>query len=345
MNQPTSRARGDPRGFTLIELLVVISVIGVLIALLLPAVQAAREAARGMQCTNNLKQVALATANYVERYCCLPQGVAMVDQSVAYPDWKGPLHSSGPFVAILPDLGQHALFNAVNFDGHMWEPMHATICATGISTFWCPSDPTVIQSQTIADYYWDGVSAEFAYTSYAGNSGPVVFATNLPDVRILNKNSGVFHSRSAIRPADVIDGLSQTIVFGERGHGLVAAGDRIWWNWWPSWGWDTLFSTWYGINPHRRTPAGTDQRWWATIHSLSSFHASGANVAMLDGSVRFLKDSIDSWPIDPAEGDKIFFWDDSCPCLRYRPRDGERLGVLQALSTRNGQEIINAEDY
>jgi prepilin-type N-terminal cleavage/methylation domain-containing protein/prepilin-type processing-associated H-X9-DG protein len=354
------RKQPAPTGFTLIELLVVIAVIGVLIGLLLPAVQAAREAARRAQCSNNLKQLGLATASYMDRFGCLPQGAGVVAGSVAYPDWQGPLWSSSPFVALLPDLEQRALFDAVNYDGHMWEPMNLTVIATGVASFWCPSDPTTSQSQMIVDYYWPGVDGRFAYTTYAGNQGPWIAETPLPNDHILNQNLGVFHSRSGIRAADVTDGLSFTMVFGERAHSLLVAEERVWWHWWPSWGWDTMFTTWHGINAHRKTPVGTNQQYLATLQSLSSFHTSGANVAMLDGSVHFIKDSIDGWPIDsPAmdlgtawdndcqcirfHNESRLYWDESCRCIRYRP--GVRHGVLQALSTRSSGEIVSTDDY
>src|SRR5438874_13217629 len=100
------------RGFTLIELLVVIAIIGVLIALLLPAVQAAREAARRVHCTNNLKQIALALHNYADVNGVLPMG-SMAQTCEFVP---GLCVSHGPFVAMLPQLEQQPLFNAVNFE-------------------------------------------------------------------------------------------------------------------------------------------------------------------------------------------------------------------------------------
>src|SRR4051812_17218959 len=206
------RSRG--RGFTLIELLVVIAVIAGLIALLLPAVQSAREAARRIQCTNNLKQLSLATAGYSEVNGCLPQGAAYVDRIAAEPDSAGPFPSSSPFVALLPYLEQRALFNAVNCDGYVLEPMNETACGTGLAVFCCPSDPTVGRRQTLADYDWGTGPWTFAYTSYAGNHGPWSVETRLADQRLLVQNPGVFHSRSAVRPAEVTDGLGQTIVFG-----------------------------------------------------------------------------------------------------------------------------------
>jgi prepilin-type N-terminal cleavage/methylation domain-containing protein len=102
-----------PSGFTLIELLVVVSVIGILVALLLPAVQAAREAARRMQCSNNLKQLALAAHNYIAAHGCLPQGTAM-HTLAAHPEY-GLIWSHGPF------LEQRAAFNAANFDVSIYD--------------------------------------------------------------------------------------------------------------------------------------------------------------------------------------------------------------------------------
>src|SRR5215831_12249433 len=106
--------RRPPRGFTLIELLVVMAVISVLIALLLPAVQMAREAARRMQCTNNLKQLALAAHNYVNANGCLPMGYYLA-RIASHDEWGHPLNATaGVFVPLLPYLEQPALFAATN---------------------------------------------------------------------------------------------------------------------------------------------------------------------------------------------------------------------------------------
>jgi prepilin-type N-terminal cleavage/methylation domain-containing protein len=129
-------------GFTLIELLVVIAIIAVLIGLLLPAVQMAREAARRAHCTNNLKQLTLALHNYADVNGVLPMGYAIQPCEV-FPSLICISH--GPFVALLPHLEQQPLYNAVNFDRSIYLSPNTTIFATGVKALWCPSDYTIDQ--------------------------------------------------------------------------------------------------------------------------------------------------------------------------------------------------------
>lgn len=125
------------RGFTLIELLVVIAIIGVLIALLLPAVQAAREAARRAQCTNNLKQFGIALANYADTMGALPPTLCIVGVAPSVVTWT---NGWGAHPRILPYVEQGNIFNAFNFDLLMYTRENTTASATRPTLLLCPSD-------------------------------------------------------------------------------------------------------------------------------------------------------------------------------------------------------------
>ena len=131
-----SMRRSKARGFTLIELLVVIAIIGVLIALLLPAVQAAREAARRIQCTNNLKQLGLAIHNYEGIVGRLPPTLVITGSGGAV----GWTNSFGAHTRILPFAEQGPIFNAINFDVEMYSPPNLTATATFVDLLVCPSE-------------------------------------------------------------------------------------------------------------------------------------------------------------------------------------------------------------
>src|ERR1700735_125399 len=124
----------DRRGFTLIELLVVIAIIGLLIALLLPAVQAAREAARRSQCINNLKQLGLAVQGYSDANVALPPAAA------TGPEWSNNFSMKA---RVLPFLEQTALFNSMNMSFFQVADQNATSLTTMVDTFLCPSDANV----------------------------------------------------------------------------------------------------------------------------------------------------------------------------------------------------------
>src|SRR5947209_405838 len=124
------------RAFTLIELLVVIAIISVLIALFLPAVQSAREAARRAQCANNLKQLGLAIHNYLDANSVMPPAAFPRD---AIP-WYGYPYDFSVFIRILPQLEQPALYNATNLDLTVWNGENITVISTALSGLTCPSD-------------------------------------------------------------------------------------------------------------------------------------------------------------------------------------------------------------
>ena len=344
MKTKTDRSPGW--GFTLIELLVVIAIIAILIALLLPAVQAAREAARRVGCVNNLKQLALASQNYLNALNTLPQGTG-----VATDPADGSLQpSNNLFIAILPYLEQQSLFSAFNFSLPTYVRANYTISAVGVGTLWCPSDSTVSQPQTATDML-EGPGTMY-YTSYAGCTGTWYHPSFNP-IRQAQIN-GLFWIQSSVRLAMITDGTSQTIIFGERAHALLScstpAGGGIPpcldWHWWTSGAFgDILFSTLYPVNPQRKVVnanAGGDTVSTSFIQAASSLHPGGANFAMVDGSVRFVKDTINCWPIDPTTGLPVGMTFGGSPALYS---DTTPFGTYQAISSRNRGEVVSADAY
>src|SRR5262249_44820468 len=165
------------RGFTLIELLVVIAIIGVLIALLLPAVQAAREAARRAQCTSNLKQLALATLNYECANGTFPMAFHWQFCPPGAPNcFAGPPsvgNSFGPMVALLPFYEQANLFNAGNPHLPMGTDANATAGGTGVNTLLCPSDGSINGERWVAPpgYVYNNLSLPWCFSNYRGSWG------------------------------------------------------------------------------------------------------------------------------------------------------------------------------
>jgi prepilin-type N-terminal cleavage/methylation domain-containing protein/prepilin-type processing-associated H-X9-DG protein len=343
------------RGFTLIELLVVIAIIAVLIALLLPAVQAAREAARRAQCVNNLKQIALAAHNYMQANTTLPMGIMWQANR------SGVFYTSGScLVPLMQFMEQVPLYNAVNFNLNMYVADNTTVSGWGVKTLWCPSDPTIenLHLYTAADgAALDPVPLPMHYSSYGANTGewfsvaprgtPIATYTSTPGVQQMN---GIIYIMSSISIADVVDGTSNTMAFAERAHGKLSADDQVCWNWWTSGNYgDTMFTTFFPMNPFNKAQGAScflDGGADAYVAAASSFHPGGANFAFLDGSVRFLKDTIDSWQIVGATCKPAGVTRN--PDARggvYTIATGAKVGVYQKLSTRSSSEVISADSY
>jgi prepilin-type N-terminal cleavage/methylation domain-containing protein/prepilin-type processing-associated H-X9-DG protein len=182
------------RAFTLIELLVAIAIIGVLIALLLPAVQQAREAARRIQCANNLKQVGIAVHNYHESRGALP-GAYLVYRVTSF----------SALSMMLPQLEQSAHFDALNFSLASDNAANDTVRMATVSTFICPSDAQ------------NPLRARGGQTNYMADMGSWIVwqASSGPNATLAGPN-GTFFGNSSTRLADMTDGLSNTGIFSER---------------------------------------------------------------------------------------------------------------------------------
>ena len=200
---------GIPRGFTLIELLVVIAIIGVLVGLLLPAVQQAREAGRRLSCANHLKQIGLAVALHADAQKHFPSGRKTRD----------PLDVSWAF-RLLPFLEQTQIFDARNPDTAVpcWDDSNKTAFRTPVDTYYCPS-----RRSPAADRNFDnnnsppvaGATDVAAGGDYSACGG-TYFNYATEDGGLDPKRAGVIHTFSEVRPAQVTDGLSKTMVIGER---------------------------------------------------------------------------------------------------------------------------------
>ena len=313
--------------FTLVELLVVIAIIGVLVGLLLPAVQQAREAARRMSCQNNLKQLGLAMHNYADIYQQqLP--INTIDQDPASPPpnrlWQGGVHRKGSvLVKILPQMEQNPLFDQLDFTGDVVAQLQALGYSGGngikMPIYICPSDGTTSGKLGAAQQFYNyamslgnqNMSGRGWCNEFPNNS----WQTRPPNGNILGGNlfrngatghgtrndgrniSGVFARGGwSAKFQDITDGLSQVIMVGEI---LPSCGDHHrggWWN--PNALWT---ATTGGINFNTCGKRGVpdnqqdcfDFRNWQTSQAFKSDHPSGAQFVFCDGSVHFLNDSID----------------------------------------------------
>jgi prepilin-type N-terminal cleavage/methylation domain-containing protein/prepilin-type processing-associated H-X9-DG protein len=338
MSSPVSRRSG----FTLIELLVVIAIIGVLIGLLLPAVQKVRAAAARIQCSNNLHQIALALHNHHDTFQCFPAGDAWKPQN---PDqvnrlgaWDGEMYRSW-WKPTFPYLEQEAIsrmFSEALTNGkgvYSWPATgRGAVTAQPVSkVLRCPAD--VLSADGVHQLYspteWPPEGAYAGLSSYGANWG---YQQAPPFPQPLVKD-GVFSFNTKTRLTDITDGTSNTLLVGERSHrddrwkvmypgypGYQNLAAQAWWypgldytGRWPLERINWKLPEWVESTPPDFTGPVWLDLYWKRLGVYGSEHPGGANLAFADGSVKFVSENIS-------------------------------LLTLQVLSTKAGGEVI-AEDF
>lgn len=291
------------QGFTLVELLVVIAIIGILIGMLLPAVQQVREAARRIQCANNVRQSSLAILNFESANMRFPAGWTSQDDSNLLPGWAWSAQ-------ILPFLEENNLANLIDLVAPINSVENSVVHQEVVNTFLCPSDPDA----EILDFGGGGSSGGgpppvgngsatrgfqtsqnlmLARTNYSGVFGSIANNEDPFD------GDGLFFGNSRIGFRNILDGSSNTMMIGERRNDLGAV-------------------TWLGVfpgvaEPFARVVGATDRAPNSSNNSFEdfrSYHPGGVNMGLADGSTQFINDSI---------GDNVF----------------------QALGTRRGGEVAS----
>ena len=315
--------RSKRQGFTLVELLVVITIIGILIALLLPAVQAAREAARRTQCANNLKQLGLALHNYHATHTYLPPGA----HSCCWETWQA---------LILPYIEQQALYDIYRLNERYYSGNNLTVTRIRLPACTCPSDGkgTYTGTGVVGHNY----AANFGNTALLGSASAPYYSPYGPEQDVGGVHfggapftmSGYPESGHAHIPtlaycfADIRDGLSNTLMLAEviQGQGGEDTRGLTWW------GYATWFTTYLSpnssgpdvcyyaeycvppaVNPANPPCISPFSQQQPLVLAARSRHPGGVDSVLCDGWVRFISDNV---PLD----------------------------VWRALSTTKGSEVI-----
>ena len=283
------------QGMTLIELLVVIAIIGILVALVLPAVQMAREAGRRASCLNNLKQIALALHMYADRNLVFPPGyisTVLPSRDDGGPGWAWA-------AMLLPDVEQNALKQEFNFRAPINSAASDQVRTISLAMFVCPSDDEFEPTIDIPSLADNSIICTMAASSYVANIGTV-----RPTCRICRDAfDGMFGRNRAVSFAEICDGTSNTMAIGERAFkwsspalwgvlpgselvdrliaGRLAGG--------PGYVLGTTFKDGFNLEEIVDDPREDH----SLAESFGSMHPGGANFAFCDGGVRFIKDTID----------------------------------------------------
>jgi prepilin-type N-terminal cleavage/methylation domain-containing protein/prepilin-type processing-associated H-X9-DG protein len=296
--------------FTLIELLVVIAIIGILIALLLPAVQKVRAAAGRIKCANNMKQQGIALHHYHDIYGSFPNGMVNDDEKPPagyHPEWSWmaltmEFYEEGNLYRVADDYAHKGpkTYNAFGDLGADPNPAVSTV----VKLWTCPADTrTDLTGPGTTDY---GNHITVAFTEYLGVSGTEAPKYNKYGV-LLNGADGILYHLSRVRFADITDGTSNTLMVGERppsadlnfgwwfgsdgrdekgtGEGTMGAMDQEYFD-------NVLAARFHCTTPKLGLQAGDINDNCDQVH-FWSLHSGGANFLLADGSVRFLPYSID----------------------------------------------------
>lgn len=312
--------KSRPRAFTLIELLVVVTIVGVLVALLLPAVQAAREAGRRAQCLNNLKQLGVALHCYHIDNRCFPRagaGVASLTNAAVKKKWT---LSWG--AAILPGLEQQALYDSINQRASYLDSSNLAAGQTVLSVFVCPSSPYKEYMKPNGDT--PSSTTRYARSDYGGNWGERALRA-YPSQNCQNNYASdggdryargvlLFSGEPVVSIETITDGTSQTVVAGEGPdamHGIWIGQKDAWDQSAPLNGHISSQSSWSSCGPSCQGPYGDACDYGQEFHS---YHPGGVNLLFADGSVHFLNEGLD-------------------------------VKVLAALLSRKGGEVIDGNAY
>jgi prepilin-type N-terminal cleavage/methylation domain-containing protein len=312
----SKRIRDGAAAFTLVEILVVVAIIGILIAILLPAIQHSRESARKSQCANNLKQLGLAMHLYLIQYQAFPPGyvsAVLPDHDDGGPGWSWA-------AKLMPNIEEAAIHGEINYAASLRSPEMEKVRLTSVPLFLCPSDDMFEPIIDIPSKSSTRIICKMAAGNYVGSAGTVRPTCK----RCRDLFDGVFGRNRAIKPEELLDGLSKTLAVGERASywsrpviwgvlpnskildnqkpGLYAAG--------PAYVLGTTFNEGFNIED------SADDMDHGTIgtfaESFGSRHPGGAFFLFCDAGVRFV-------------------WDDADPA------------IMNALSTRDGNPHSGVE--